>query len=93
MTALHVFDMDGTLLRGTTAAIDPAGILSPADKVHLTEAERAAHGLPRHACVAYGDSMSDLPLFAVLQSTVAVNADAALERAARVAYASRRRHR
>lgn len=68
------------------APIDPAGILSPADKVRLTEAERAAQGLPRSACVAYGDSMSDLPLFAVLQNTVAVNADAALERAARLAY-------
>jgi phosphoserine phosphatase len=68
------------------APIDPAGILSPADKVRLTEAERTAHGLGRHACVAYGDSMSDLPLFAVLENTVAVNADAALERAARVAY-------
>lgn len=66
--------------------IDPAGILSPADKVRLTEAERSAQGLPRSACVAYGDSMSDLPLFAVLHNTVAVNADAALERAARVAY-------
>jgi hypothetical protein len=30
--------------------------------------------------------MSDLHLFAVLDNTVAVNADAALERAARVAY-------
>jgi phosphoserine phosphatase len=68
------------------APIDPAGILSPADKVRLTEAERTTHGLPRSACVAYGDSMSDLPLFAVLENTVAVNADAALERAARVAY-------
>jgi phosphoserine phosphatase len=69
-----------------TAAIDPAGILSPADKVRLAEAERAAHGLPREACVAYGDSMSDLPLFAVLQNTVAVNADSELEQAARVVY-------
>jgi phosphoserine phosphatase len=68
------------------APIDPAGILSPADKVRLAEAERAAQGLPRHACVAYGDSMSDVPLFAVLQNTVAVNADPALERAARVVY-------
>ena len=68
------------------APVDPAGILNPADKVRLTEAERAAHGLPRRACVAYGDSMSDLPLFAVLENTVAVNADAALERAARVVY-------
>src|SRR6185437_4263350 len=66
--------------------IDPAGILSPADKVRLTEAERTAQGLPRSACVAYGDSMSDLPLFAVLHNTVAINADAALERAARLAY-------
>jgi phosphoserine phosphatase len=69
-----------------TAPIDPAGILSPADKVRLAEAERTAHGLPREACVAYGDSMSDLPLFAVLQNTVAVNADSALERTARVVY-------
>jgi phosphoserine phosphatase len=68
------------------APIDPAGILSPADKVRLTEAERTARGLPRCACVAYGDSISDLPLFAVLENTVAVNADAALERVARVAY-------
>ncbi len=68
------------------APIDPAGILSPADKVRLTEAERTAQGLPRSACVAYGDSMSDLPLFALLENTVAVNADAALERAARLAY-------
>jgi phosphoserine phosphatase len=68
------------------APIDPTGILNPADKVRLAEAERAAHGLPRSACVAYGDSMSDIPLFNVLENTVAVNADAALEGAARVAY-------
>ena len=68
------------------APVDPAGILNPADKVRLAEEERAAHGLPRHACVAYGDSMSDLPLFAVLENTVAVNADSELERAARVVY-------
>ena len=68
------------------APVDPSGILNPADKVRLTEAEREAQGLPRRACVAYGDSMSDLPLFAVLENTVAVNADTALEQAARVAY-------
>jgi phosphoserine phosphatase len=68
------------------APIDPAGILSPTDKVRLAEEERAAHGLDRSACVAYGDSMSDIPLFAVLENTVAVNADPALEQAARVAY-------
>jgi len=68
------------------APIEPAGILSPADKVRLAEEERAAHGLDRSACVAYGDSMSDIPLFAVLENTVAVNADPAVEQAARVAY-------
>ncbi len=68
------------------AAIDPATILNPADKVRLAEAERIARGLPRSACVAYGDSMSDLPLFAALDNTVAVNADPALEAQARVSY-------
>jgi len=68
------------------SSVDPAGILNPADKVRLAEEERAAHGLSRSACVAYGDSMSDLPLFGVLENTVAVNADPELERAARVAY-------
>ena len=36
--------------------------------------------------MAYGDSMSDQPLFAALDNTVAVNADPALETAARVTY-------
>jgi phosphoserine phosphatase len=68
------------------AAVDPAGILTPTDKVRLAESERRAHGLPRRACVAYGDSLSDLPLFAELDNTVAVNADATLERIAGVVY-------
>lgn len=66
--------------------IDPARILNPTDKVRLTEAERVARDLPLSACVAYGDSMSDLPLFAALENTVAVNADERLERVARAAY-------
>jgi phosphoserine phosphatase len=66
--------------------IDPTGILEPADKVRLAEAERVAHGLMPHQCVAYGDSMSDLPLFGVLENTVAVNADEGLEQVAAVAY-------
>ena len=66
--------------------IDPAGILEPADKVRLAEAERHALGLSPQRCVAYGDSMSDLPLFRVLEKTVAVNADPALEAIAAVTY-------
>ena len=68
------------------APIDPEAILTPADKVRLTDTERGARGLPAHACVAYGDSMSDQPLFAHLDNTVAVNADPDLEAIARVAY-------
>lgn len=66
--------------------VDPAGILDPADKVRLTETERVARDLPVDACVAYGDSMSDEPLFDHLRNTVAVNARPALEAVARVAY-------
>jgi len=67
-------------------ALDPAGILEPADKVRLAEEQRIAHGLTTRDCVAYGDSMSDLPLFRVLENTVAVNADESLEQAAAVTY-------
>ncbi len=67
-------------------SIDPAGILEPADKVRLAEEERIAQGLAPSDCVAYGDSMSDLPLFGVLENTVAVNAEKSLERVAAVAY-------
>jgi phosphoserine phosphatase len=69
-----------------TAPIDPAGILNPKDKVRLVETERTQRGLETHACVAYGDSMSDQPLFTVLDNTVAVNADERLEASARAAY-------
>jgi len=56
-------------------ALDPAGILSPGDKVRIVDEARARHGLPLDRCVAYGDSMSDAPLFRHLTKTVAVNAD------------------
>jgi phosphoserine phosphatase len=66
--------------------VEPAGILNPIDKVRLAEEERRARGLPRSACVAYGDSLSDVPLFSEFANTVAVNADPSLESIARVAY-------
>ncbi|GIF75786.1 HAD family hydrolase [Asanoa siamensis] len=68
--------------------VDPAGILTPADKVRVVEELLARHGLPRSRCVAYGDSISDAPLFAHLGgNTVAVNADAHVAHLAAVAYA------
>jgi phosphoserine phosphatase len=68
------------------APIDPSGILEPADKVRVTRQELTTHGLSVRDCVAYGDSMSDGPLFSELENTVAVNADQAIEQLAAVAY-------
>ncbi len=53
----------------------PRRILTPADKVRIAEELRARHGLAPAQCTAYGDSMSDAPLFRHLANTVAVNAD------------------
>lgn len=56
-----------------TAPLDPALILTPADKVRIVDELRRER--PVRTCVAYGDSMSDAPLFRHLEATVAVNAD------------------
>jgi phosphoserine phosphatase len=61
------------------SAVDPAAILTPADKVRVVEELRQRYGVERSRCVAYGDSMSDAPLFRHLDATVAINADAHLE--------------
>lgn len=66
--------------------LDPAGILTPADKVRIATEMRARHGLPLSRCVAYGDSMSDAPLFRRLTKTVAVNADHHLAELATLSY-------
>lgn len=66
--------------------LDPGGILTPDDKVRVVDEVRARHGLPRSRCVAYGDSMSDAPLFRRLAKTVAVNADHHLAGLAAVSY-------
>ncbi|MFI0487432.1 HAD family hydrolase [Actinomadura sp. 9N215] len=58
-----------------TGALDPTGILTPADKIRITEELRARHRLTPDECTAYGDSISDAPLFRHLTNTVAVNAD------------------
>lgn len=66
--------------------LDPAGILTPADKVTAVDRVRRTHGLGRDACVAYGDSGSDVPLFRALAHTVAVNASESLRALARHRY-------
>jgi phosphoserine phosphatase len=65
---------------------DPAGILTPADKVTIVEAALARHGLSERQCIAYGDSGSDIPLFQRLPHTVAVNAGSELSALAAVSY-------
>ncbi|WP_173092702.1 HAD family hydrolase [Actinomadura verrucosospora] len=59
----------------TTAPLDTSGILTPDDKVRIAEELRTRHGLTTGQCLAYGDSMSDAPLFRHLTNTIAVNAD------------------
>ncbi|MFD7244543.1 HAD family hydrolase [Streptomyces massasporeus] len=64
----------------------PAGILTPADKVVVMDGIREKLGLGPDSCVAYGDSVSDVPLFRRLTHTVAVNADSTLRTLARYHY-------
>jgi phosphoserine phosphatase len=65
---------------------DPAGILTPADKVRIVGATLTRLGLTGRECLAYGDSGSDLPLFGFLPHTVAVNASPDLEELAAAHY-------
>ena len=56
-------------------AVDIADILTPEDKVRVVRKLCADYAIERECCVAYGDSLSDAPLFKYLDATVAVNAD------------------
>lgn len=67
--------------------LDPGGILTPADKVRIVADLCHRHAVRPTRCVAYGDSMSDAPLFRRLTNTVAVNADHHLADLAAVSYA------
>ncbi|MEV0275123.1 HAD-IB family phosphatase [Streptomyces sp. NPDC050610] len=69
--------------------VDPAGILNVAAKVRIADEFCEKFGLTRADCVAYGDSMSDVALFAALPVSVAVNADHHVRDAATHAYAGR----
>ncbi|WP_438487014.1 HAD family hydrolase [Streptomyces sp. S186] len=69
--------------------LEPAGILSSSAKVRITDELCARYGLTRDDCVAYGDSMSDSELFAVVRESVAVNADHHVSGLAKYAYTGR----
>ena len=61
-------------------------ILNPADKSAIVRAWCERLGFDRQHCVAFGDSMSDYPLFKELEHTVSINGDPALRELARYHY-------
>ncbi|MER5524962.1 HAD-IB family phosphatase [Streptomyces sp. NPDC002677] len=69
--------------------VDPAGVLDPAAKVTIADRLCEQFGVGRGDCVAYGDSMSDRELFAVVPVSVAVNADEHLAGLATYSYTGR----
>ncbi|MFE7312605.1 HAD family hydrolase [Streptomyces sp. NPDC057555] len=69
--------------------LEPSGILSSSAKVRIADDLCARYGLSRGDCVAYGDSLSDAGLFAVVPESVAVNADHHVSGLATYAYGGR----
>jgi phosphoserine phosphatase len=61
-------------------------ILCPEDKPRLVEELCKTQGFAMLDSIAFGDSMSDYPLFRALSHTVAVNSDDELSRLARMTY-------
>ncbi|MDT7789394.1 MAG: phosphoserine phosphatase [Pseudonocardiales bacterium] len=66
--------------------VDESLVLTPDSKVTIARELLEQHGVSVDDCVAYGDSSSDVPLFAEFHNTVAVNATDALREAAAVTY-------
>lgn len=69
-----------------TEPIHRPGILDASAKVRIAGELCAWFGVDPADCVAYGDSMSDAELFAIVPETVAVNADHHLAGLARHSY-------
>jgi phosphoserine phosphatase len=66
--------------------LDPDHILVPDDKPRLVRELCASESLVFEDTVAFGDSMSDYPLFRCLRLTVGVNPDQKLEKLALATY-------
>ncbi len=67
-------------------APDPARVLTPESKPGVARELMERYGVGEADCVAYGDSSSDIPLFEMLEKTVAVNGSESLRAVAAVAY-------
>lgn len=61
-------------------------ILSPKDKATIVQAWCDRLGFEMNKCVAFGDSMSDYPLFKELEHTVSINGDSTIRDLARYQY-------
>lgn len=64
----------------------PEHVLTPEMKVYIATEVLERLGLGSEDTVAYGDSSSDVPLFEILDNTVAVNGSASLAEHAALAY-------
>jgi phosphoserine phosphatase len=73
--------------RSADAPLDESAILSPEDKPVLAARFCAERGLTLADAIAYGDSMSDVPLFEAVGVRVSVNGDHHLAERADVAVA------
>jgi phosphoserine phosphatase len=77
-------------IRGATVLVGVAPernmVITPEDKVPITTELMERYGVTTTDCVAYGDSLSDFPLFQFLPNTVAVNATPSLRQIAAAAY-------
>ncbi len=72
--------------RSSDEEIKREHILNPRDKARIVERWCNQLGFELDQCVAFGDSMSDYPLFQELQHTVSINGDARLRGLARHHY-------
>lgn len=69
--------------------VDPVGILSPGAKVKIAHELCARFRVTAADCIAYGDSLSDIELFAAVPLSVAVNGDHHVSALASCAYRGR----
>ncbi len=66
--------------------IDVSRILTPHDKVKITQKVLKELNLNETKCIAYGDSGSDIPLFQYIQNNIAINGTDSLTHLAKVKY-------
>ncbi|GAA3752878.1 HAD family hydrolase [Streptomyces tremellae] len=68
------------------APLDPGLVLTHQSKAVIAAELCEKYAVPPDACVAYGDSLSDIALFQALRNTVAVNGDERIRSLARLSY-------